>query len=396
MTYIIRQGRDYTFMSEKDIEITKAVPPGCYMVKHNPIAGYYLSEVEEFENPPKFYGDTIKVAERILETYRLRGKSTGVHLDGVKGAGKTLLARTVANLGIQKGMCALIVSAPFCGDEFNQFIQGIGRNVIVLFDEFEKIYDNDSQQKILTLFDGVYNQKMLFLITTNESWKVNEFLKNRPGRIFYSLSYDTLSPEFVEEYCLDQLQDKTKVDSVVRFVTVFDYVTFDMLQAIVEEMNRYDETIQDVMKFINVKAFSRNKDSYTLYVVFDDVRCILDKMCFINPIDADYTVPNLAKYGVPEKLVAEAFEEYKQQGHQPHNDAPELKRKPVAEKRTGSGLSIKRIDDDDAYKYEMELGTNSLVSIDPKAGVYTYKLGEIVFEFHRNSATKEIDYMKMF
>ncbi|HRZ82907.1 MAG TPA: hypothetical protein P5069_10620, partial [Candidatus Hydrogenedentes bacterium] len=41
-------------------------------------------------------------------------------------------------------------------EAFNTFMQAIEQPLVVLFDEFEKVYDDQEQQALLTLLDGVY------------------------------------------------------------------------------------------------------------------------------------------------------------------------------------------------------------------------------------------------
>lgn len=265
MTYVIRMGSAYRMMSEQDIEVCEKLPAKNYTVKQNPMSKeYYLEPVDDFVMPKKLYGDTIKKAERILNTFNSRPLSTGVHLDGVKGSGKTLLAKTLSHLAQRDGVASIVINQPFCGDEFNSFVQSIDVPAILIFDEFEKVYDYQTQNKILTLFDGVYPTKKLFVLTTNDSHSVNSFLKNRPGRIYYSFKFDTLAQEFIEEYCNDNLIDKTQTQSVLKYTSIFSFFNFDMLAAAVEEMNRYSEPLQEVLNYLNIVPENKASETYVV------------------------------------------------------------------------------------------------------------------------------------
>lgn len=140
----------------------------------------------------------------------------------------------------------------------------MGCSMIILFDEFEKVYDDDRQGKILTLLDGTYTSKKLFVVTCNDRYRVNQFMFNRPGRFFYSFKFKGLDTRFVQEYCEDRLNNKDLIGSVVRFSNISSNLNFDMLKAIVEEMNRYKETLTQVLKFINVES---EADGYATYKV---------------------------------------------------------------------------------------------------------------------------------
>lgn len=278
MTYVIRMGSSYRMMSEQDIEVCEKLPAKNYTVKQNSMSKeYYLEPVDDFVMPKKLYGDTIKKAERILNTFNSRPLSTGVHLDGVKGSGKTLLAKTLSHLAQKDGVASIVINQPFCGDEFNSFVQSIDVPAILIFDEFEKVYDYQTQNKILTLFDGVYPTKKLFVLTTNDAHSVNSFLKNRPGRIYYSFKFDTLAQEFIEEYCNDNLIDKTQTQSILKYTSIFSFFNFDMLAAAVEEMNRYGEPLQEVLNYLNIVPENKASETYVIRFTVGDFTKVLEK-----------------------------------------------------------------------------------------------------------------------
>jgi hypothetical protein len=129
----------------------------------------------------------------------------------------------------------------------------IEQPTVILFDEFEKVYDKDDQEKMLTLLDGVYPSKKLFILTCNDKWRVDSHMRNRPGRIFYSLDFKGLEQDFIIEYCEDNLVNKTHIQGVCRVAAMFDQFNFDMLKALVEEMNRYNESPSESMKMLNAK-----------------------------------------------------------------------------------------------------------------------------------------------
>jgi hypothetical protein len=78
-------------------------------------------------------------------------------------------------------------------------------------------------------------------------------MRNRPGRIFYSLDFKGLEQDFIIEYCEDNLANKTYIQGVCRVAAMFDQFNFDMLKALVEEMNRYNESPSESMKMLNAK-----------------------------------------------------------------------------------------------------------------------------------------------
>jgi hypothetical protein len=189
-----------------------------------------------------------------MNSFWQRGKSTGVMLVGEKGSGKTLLSKHICVELAKEGVPTIVINQPWHGDKFNTLIQTIEQPAIVLFDEFEKVYDSEEQESLLTLLDGVYASKKLFMLTSNDKWKVDSHMRNRPGRIFYMIDFKGLDADFIREYCEDNLNDKKHLETIVNISTIFAEFNFDMLKALVEDMNRYNESPQDALRILNIKA----------------------------------------------------------------------------------------------------------------------------------------------
>jgi hypothetical protein len=256
MSHFIRNGDTYRVSSERALDIVKTLPVGNYKICQDALGNLFLQNIEPYVPNTKYYGDVLKNTDRILNTFLDRKSgSTGVLLFGEKGSGKTLLSK---NLSIQAaakyGIPTITISEPWVGEKFNQFIQSIDQPAIVLFDEFEKVYNQrELQEGLLTLLDGVYPTQKMFVLTTNDAWAVNDYMRNRPGRIFYSIEYKGLDEAFVREYCVDVLKNQDHTNSVVTYSKMFNEFNFDMLKALVEDMNRYNETAADVIRLLNAK-----------------------------------------------------------------------------------------------------------------------------------------------
>ncbi len=254
MTYFMKSGTRFNVSTKEAMDLHEQLPAGTYTVKFDKMGGcFYLEQIDGFEIKGKIYGDTKRNAERILNTFNDRTASTGVMLTGEKGSGKTLLAKMLSLNAQENGVPTIVINEPWCGEGFNAFMQMIEQPTIILFDEFEKVYDRDDQEKMLTLLDGVYPSKKLFVLTCNDKWRVNEHMRNRPGRIYYMMDFRGLEQDFIIEYCQDNLKNTSHIQNICKIAMMFDQFNFDMLKAMVEEMNRYNETPQQVMRMLNTR-----------------------------------------------------------------------------------------------------------------------------------------------
>jgi len=269
--YFHKSGNQFRVKPKVSLNLHERLPVGTYSVNFDECSSqYYLETIDDFQLKGKIYGNVIRSSSRILNTFLDRQRSTGVLLVGEKGSGKTLLAQYTSIVAAkEKGIPTLVINKPWHGDQFNSFIQSISQPVIIFMDEFEKVYTSEDQEKILTLFDGVYASQKLFLLTCNDKWRMDSHMMNRPGRLYYLLEFKGLDASFVKEYCEDNLLRKDYIPAVSAIAALFRSFNFDMLKAMVEDMNRYDESPSEVLKYLNVSPDSGDGEHFNVKIMVD-------------------------------------------------------------------------------------------------------------------------------
>lgn len=241
------------FSDETTLDYLK---PMVYVLRSSMFGFYLQMKTTSFEVPKEVFGSVQSRAERVINTFVDREKSTGILFTGDKGSGKTMLTNIICNACIEDlGMPVIIIEDSFSGSGFTNFIENIG-SCVLLFDEFGKTYkmnsDNGNQEDLLSLLDGTSSVKRLNLFTENRETDISEFLLARPGRVYYHFKYKKLEADVIREVCEKNGIDKTMIQSIVDASICAQTFSFDILNAIVEESKRYGEPIQDILKTLNV------------------------------------------------------------------------------------------------------------------------------------------------
>lgn len=352
MTTYFQQGNTIRVAPDGSMNLSETLEPRCYTIMQDEFGNFFLSTVDSFSIPQKMYGKTETYSDRILTTFADRAKSTGVLLNGEKGSGKTLLAKLLCVNGAKLGYPTIVVNTPFFGDDFNSFTQSISQPAIVLFDEFEKVYNREQQEKMLTLLDGVYQSKKLFVLTCNDKWRLDSNMRNRPGRLYYMLEFSGLDAEFVREYCEDNMIHRDLIESVCKTAAIFDEFNFDMLQTMVEEINRYRCTPAEAIELLNIKP-EFAEDSEFQCDVFQDSRVL---------------VANRSWYGNPMQKCISIYTE-DQEVSRESTSTPQV----VGEYSSDDGIN-------DNNKILIQFTSNDIVKVDARSGVFEFenKLGQRV------------------
>lgn len=275
MSVYITRGTS-VFVEENAEDFSPLLPKGIYNVDFNPLQGFYLTRSPEYtKKSGKVYGDVTKRADRVITTYHDRvakGMNTGVLLVGVKGSGKTMLTKKISEKLFESDISTIVVNATV--DEgnvsaFTKFMNLFDSKIMVMFDEFEKNFSSSTQEQMLSMFDGISVNNKLFVFTSNNIWDVDTHMLNRPGRVFYRFDYQGLEEQFIKEYVNDVLiNESLKQETIDKIVSSFkNSFTFDMLQSVVEEMNRFDQTLSEVIPYLNIDIHDPN---YRISLFVDD------------------------------------------------------------------------------------------------------------------------------
>jgi len=229
-----------------------ALPVGVYLLKKS-IFGLYLSKIsDKFEFSHKIYGIETDLINRVVKTYNSTNRNLGVLLNGVKGTGKTVTSKLLANA---LNLPIILIDQTFEDFSITEFLNSIHQNVIISIDEYEKVFGKDAE--LLTIMDGVMSteSRKVFILTTNETY-INENLLQRPGRIRYFKTYKDLPSDTICEVIDDLLLCPEHKEGILKFVSSLEIITIDVLKAIIEEVNIHNEDPVHFKDVFNVKKMT--------------------------------------------------------------------------------------------------------------------------------------------
>ena len=258
------------------------LPLGTYMLKYSDRDGLYLERITDFELPKKIYGDT-SIVDRWLRGYHHYSRNTGILLNGIKGSGKTLLAKKCA---IDAHLPIIVIPQGYGSDEFIAFInnKALG-DCVIMIDEFEKVYKDSykTDAAILSVLDGIGTTHHLFILTSNE-FNPDYAVINRPSRIRYYTQFDSLDQSIIDEVIDDLLEDKSKTEGLLSILNNIGIVTFDILISLIDEMNLHGETAEQVSKYLNIINEPITVDVYEVWKGRKYIICRSSRITVNKPI----------------------------------------------------------------------------------------------------------------
>ena len=242
------QGADYSLEAGKVYDLSWDRYNGNYIFTENgdlnlPAKVYNLKKDESFK-------------KRVLTYFNSSGnQTTGVMLAGVKGTGKTVLAKVMAK---ESGLPIIVIDSGYPASQLNKFFKGFKTPVCVIFDEIEKKWDTNN---MLDFLDGIEaTAKKLVLMTCNKLSLVSEYMQDRCSRVRYIRKYgardnEELIRSFVEDNGIKN------VDEVTNYITSkMCILSIDNVLAFIKEVKLMENdniTLDEIIEDMNISIFDK-------------------------------------------------------------------------------------------------------------------------------------------
>lgn len=194
--------------------------------------------------------------DKVINSYNLSESGfTGVMLAGLKGSGKTVMAKVIAN---KSGLPIINIDKNIRPYILRNLVEKFGdTSVCFLFDELDKVLEDYDDSVLLQVLDGSDTKgKHMILFTCNDDNEISEYLIDRCSRIRYWRKFDEMSPSLIMEVLNDKLNDKKEVKSLTDFIKDnFEVCSFDNIVSFVKEANDYPTTtFEELFEDMNLSS----------------------------------------------------------------------------------------------------------------------------------------------
>ena len=230
-----------------------------------------FTENGELNLPKKVYKskEDIIFNKRVLTYFNNTSAiTTGVMLAGVKGTGKSIEAKVLAQ---ESGLPIIIIDNGYPSSRLVQFFKSFNTPVCVILDEVEKTRNTE---KLLDFLDGIEKTaKKLVLMTCNELNRISEYMQDRCSRVRYLRKYTVENnfeflPEIIKDLCI---KDGEKVQKYIE-----DNITLpsmDNLYSLLTEIKLFENDnipLQDIVSVMNISTKNEPVKEGMTYIKHED------------------------------------------------------------------------------------------------------------------------------
>lgn len=253
--------------------------PIIYRVVKNNKDGFDLKEERErYTVKKKLYGPVKKILYRIDRLVKLKlFNNISIISTGKKGLGKTTTNNKVCNTLLDNGIPVIEIKYIDISTSLIEFLSNF-RNVVIYIDEFGKYFNNEFQDKTLTLLNKTSDYYNIFLLGENETYRISSYLLDRMERIKYHLRHDRISGDDLKECCTDYKLSTDIYNNLKRINDKSSVISYDTLEVLAEEHKLFPElSFEELTSVMNCQGIIGISVIDILDVQIESDKYIVDK-----------------------------------------------------------------------------------------------------------------------
>lgn len=240
-TRFLKVGDTIIFDRSQNGLVYNLQPKQIYNIQVDSFSGeIQLKLANDFNLPEKVYHteQDKRFMRKVLRSYdSIQSGTTGVMLCGLKGSGKTVLAKSLA---MDSNLPILLLDQYIHPRYLNKCLQKIADiPVCIIFDEVDKLSESYDDDYLLKIMDGVDSTgKKLFIFTANNTNNINEYMKDRCSRIRYWKLFKETPQSMINSIIEDKLLDCSRQKEVSDFIrSNVKCLSFDNISSFIDEIN---------------------------------------------------------------------------------------------------------------------------------------------------------------
>lgn len=226
-------------------------------------SGVHLKESKDFDFPKNYAlsDEDLRFVNKSIDAFNRTTKmTTGVMLSGIKGSGKTLMAKYIAK---QTKLPIVVVDPAVYVSEIENFFSKTDTPCCIIFDEIDKRWNT---RQMLSFLDGVKPTcKKLVICTCNKEDDIDEYLNDRCSRIRYKKKFTSLDKTAAFAVINEVINNKSKAEAATEYLFAkAKLISYDNTAIFAEEIrNNPNESFDCIFNDLNISTTDENKQNTT-------------------------------------------------------------------------------------------------------------------------------------
>ena len=226
-SYFQDNGAFVSFTSVNHASLSTKLAPYVYDLKLMMGEPVLVKDRKHFEELPRILGDRNNLMiNQAMYDYKNSDDPFGILLTGTKGSGKSSVGEKISKLFFDLGLPTIFILEKLPVNVLRSVVRQVGP-ALIMFDEFEKLYDIKEQEAMLTLFSDKILKKTMFCVMYNDASRATDLITDRPGRFRYHLRFGKMDKDIAKELTFI-LEDKVPMYARALYVNATVGVRFNV------------------------------------------------------------------------------------------------------------------------------------------------------------------------